>query len=146
MANILYVEDSKTERMVFTAAFKAAGHEVTACHDFPSAQLALKAAQESKKSFDLMISDGQYTGDNVRFTAGVHRNFAGSACLLQEHKQLGLTTPVVILTGGADFLTKNPYPAECQQPQRVFEKSEIMPKRFAAEIPQIIAQAQAARL
>jgi CheY-like chemotaxis protein len=141
MAKILYVEDGKTEQIVFTAAFKAAGHEVTACHDFPSAQLALKAAQESKKPFDLTISDGQYTGDNVRFTAGVHRSFAGSACLLQEHKQLGVTTPVVILTGDAAFLQKNPYPAECQQPLHILDKLAIKPKRFAEDIPQFIALA-----
>lgn len=145
MANILYVEDDTRVQKFFTSAFKDAGHEVTACDDYLSARAQLKTALDKKKPFDIIVSDGQYPGDEKRFTSGTHKHYAGSACLLNDHKLLGLTMPVVVISGNADFLQRNPYPAECSKPLHLLEKKDFMPHRLASEIPQFIAQAAGPR-
>lgn len=145
MARVLYVEDDATHRKFHVDAFKAAGHEVTACIDYPSAQVALKAALESNKPYDIIVSDGQYPGDGKRFTAGTHHKYQGSACLLHDHKILRLTAPVVVLSGAPEFLEQNPYPAHCTRPLHILHKLDIRPREVAANIPAYIAEGMAPR-
>jgi CheY-like chemotaxis protein len=145
VAKILYIEDDMRMQKHFVSAFKNAGHEVTACDDYLSARAQLKTSLADKKSFDIIVSDGQYPGDEKRFTAGKHQHYAGSACLLNDHKLLNLPMPVVVISGNAEFLARNPYPAECSQPLHLLEKQDFMPQRLAAEIPKFIAQAAGPR-
>lgn len=143
MAKILYVEDDGGLRKFYTMAFAAAGHDVTACHDYKSAQQALSGALQRQQSFDLIVSDGQYPGD-TRFKKGVYadsdRN--GSACLLHDVKLLQLPIPVAVVTLQPDFYRKNPYPAVCRAPDHIFNKMEFTAKRLAAAVPALLAGVQ----
>lgn len=139
MARVLYVEDYKDIRTFHVMAFEAAGHEVTACADYREAQQALKRSLDEQKPFDLIVTDGQYPGDGKRFTSGTHHKYDGSACLLNDHKLLGLKAPVVVLSGAAQFLEENPYPAQCTRPLHIFHKADVMPREIAANIPAFIA-------
>lgn len=143
MARLLYVEDYRDIRTLATMAFQAAGHEVTACADYKQAQQAIKLAQDTNKPFDLIVSDGQYPGDGVRFKAGPHANFEGSACLLHDHKLLDLKTPVIVLSGNADYLVNHPYPAQCTRPLHILHKADHLPREIAARIPAYIAEGMA---
>lgn len=139
MARVLYVEDYRDIRKFHVMAFEAAGHEVTACADYREAQQALKLSLDEKKPFDLVITDGQYPGDGKRFTTGIHNKYQGSACLLNDHKLLGLKVPVVVLSGAPEFLQQNPYPAQCTRPLHILHKADHMPREIAANIPAYIA-------
>ncbi len=140
MARILYVEDDPDHRFFHVTAFQAAGHEVTECVDYLSARAALKESPDKKKPFDLIVSDGQYPADGKRFKEGTHHKYAGSACLLHDHKLLGLTMPVVVLSGAPEFLHANPYPPQCSRPLHILHKLDHRPREVAASIPQYIAE------
>ncbi len=143
MAKILYVEDDGGLRKFYTMAFAAAGHDVTACHDYKSAQQALSGALQRQEKFDLIVSDGQYPGD-ARFRQGVYTDTGrnGSACLLHDVNMLQLTTPVVVVTMQPDFYSKHPYPDVCRTPDHIFDKTEFTAKRLAAAVPALLAGAQ----
>ena len=140
MARLLYVEDYRDIRRMTTMAFEAAGHEVTACADYKQAQQALKRSRDEKKPFDLIVTDGQYPGDGVRFKTGSHQDYEGSACLLHDHKLLGLKTPVIVMSGMADYLVQNPYPAQCSRPNHILHKTDYGPTRLMSALPGFIAE------
>ncbi len=145
MARILYVEDDATHRKFHVEAFMAAGHEVTACANYFEAQQALKGDLAKPKPFDIIVSDGQYPGDGKRFTTGTHHKYEGSACLLHDHKLLGLKAPVVVLSGAPEFLESNPYPSQCTRPLHILHKLDYRPRQVAANIPVYISEGMSPR-
>lgn len=143
MAKILYVEDDGSLRKFYTMAFAAAGHDVTACHDYKSAQQALSGTLQRQEKFDLIVSDGQYPGD-ARFRTGKYADTGrnGSACILHDLQLLQLPTPVVVVTMQPEFYQKHPYPAVCRTPDHILDKMEFTAKRLAAAVPTLLAGAR----
>ena len=82
-AHLLIVDDDPNTLASLSRAFRLAGHEATVCD---SAARALEAVKNS--SFDLIFSDVVMPGKD-------------GLALLQEFRDLGVTTPVVMMSGQA---------------------------------------------
>jgi two-component system, NtrC family, nitrogen regulation response regulator NtrX len=82
-AHLLIIDDDPNTLASLARAFRLAGHEATVCD---SAARALEAVKNS--SFDLIFSDVVMPGKD-------------GLSLLEEFRHLGLTTPVVMMSGQA---------------------------------------------
>ena len=82
-ANLLIVDDEANTLASLSRAFRLAGHEATVCDN---ANRALELAKSQK--FDLILSDVVMPGKD-------------GLALLEELKQQGVTTPVVMMSGQA---------------------------------------------
>src|SRR3954471_9234059 len=82
-ANLLIVDDEPNTLASLSRAFRLAGHEATVCDN---AERALELAKA--QSFDLIFSDVVMPGRD-------------GLTLLEELKQQGVTTPVVMMSGQA---------------------------------------------
>ncbi len=82
-ANLLIVDDEANTLASLSRAFRLAGHEATVCDN---ANRALEIAKSQK--FDLILSDVVMPGKD-------------GLALLEELKQQGVTTPVVMMSGQA---------------------------------------------
>lgn len=82
-AHLLIVDDEANTLASLSRAFRLAGHDATVCD---KADKALEIAKEQK--FDLILSDVVMPGKN-------------GLTLLEELKQQGVTTPVVMMSGQA---------------------------------------------
>lgn len=144
MAHVLVVDDDDMVRDVQTLLLRAAKHEVTACEDFETARDALHASlKPGGKKIDLIVTDGQYPGD-TRFKGTVHSGDStnGSACLMQEVAALQIKAPVIMVTGEKQFFEYNPFPPECRQPDRIFQKASDESRVFSRHIDALIANPQ----
>src|SRR6202007_3399588 len=82
-ANLFIVDDDANTLASLSRAFRLSGHEATVC-DNPTRALELLKSQ----SFDLILSDVVMPGkDGLSF--------------LEDYRALGLTTPVVLMSGQA---------------------------------------------
>ena len=84
-AHLLIVDDEANTLASLSRAFRLAGHEATVC-DNPGKALELAKAQK----FDLILSDVRMPGKD-------------GLTLLEELKALGVTAPVVMMSGQADI-------------------------------------------
>ncbi len=130
MASILYVEDKAIYRVPYAMAFRQAGHEVTACENY----FAAKRVLDKGVQFDLIITDGRYTGDE-RFPT---RKRDGSLSLLADLKAQGSTTPVAILSMEPEDFTPKVLPLECQRPVAFYSKTQTGYQAMASEIPRLL--------
>src|SRR5579859_1688861 len=82
-AHLLIVDDEANTLASLSRAFRLAGHEATVC-DSPARALELAKSQ----TFDLILSDVVMPGKD-------------GLALLEEMRQQGVTTPVVMMSGQA---------------------------------------------
>src|ERR1700733_13113754 len=86
-AHLLIVDDEANTLASLARAFRLAGHEATVCDN------AAKAIDHAKaQNFDLILSDVVMPGK-------------GGLALLEELKAIGVTTPVVMMSGQGDIET-----------------------------------------
>jgi DNA-binding NtrC family response regulator len=86
-AHLLIVDDEANTLASLSRAFRLAGHEATVCDN------AAKAIELAKaQNFDLILSDVVMPGK-------------GGLALLEELKAIGVTTPVVMMSGQGDIET-----------------------------------------
>ena len=83
-AHLLLVDDDPNTLASLSRAFRLAGHEATVCDNAPRALELLRA-----ESFDLILSDVVMPGKS-----GIE--------LLEDLKQAGVKTPIVLISGQAN--------------------------------------------
>ncbi len=144
MAHVLVVDDDDMVRNMQVLLLQVAKHEVTACEDYDTARDVLRASvQPGGKKIDLIVTDGEYPGD-TRFRGTPHGGDStnGSACLMQEVSALQIKAPVIMVTGNKGFFDDNPFPPECRQPDRIFQKASEEQRMLPRRINELIANPQ----
>ena len=85
MAHLLIVDDDTNTLASLARALRIAGHEATVCDNAARALELLKSAP-----FDMMLSDVVMPGKD-------------GLALLQDHRNFGITLPVVMISGQANI-------------------------------------------